>query len=52
MSSIPVAICRFFDINFKRFYLNKKRLFLNFFLYFQNVHKIWNIVKKKKSILA
>ena len=26
MTSIPVAICRFFD-NFKRFYLKKERLF-------------------------
>ena len=30
MSSIPVAICRFSDINFKRFYLNQKRHFFDF----------------------
>ena len=52
MSSIPVAICRFSDINFKRFYLNKKRHFADFLLHFRNVHKIENIVEKKKSILA
>ena len=34
MSSIPVAICRFSDINFKRFYLNKKRHFCWFFIFF------------------
>ena len=83
MSSIPVAICRFSDNNFKRFYLEKKRHFVDFLLLFRNcawnlehsekkeeypnlinteifvdflllfrtVHEIWNILKKKKSIL-
>ena len=37
---------------FKRHYLKNKRLFLEFFLYFWNVHEILNILEKKKSILA
>ena len=52
MTSIPVAICRFPDNNFKRFYLKKKRRFGVFLLRFRNVHEIQNILKKKKSILA
>ena len=52
MSSIPLAICSFFDNNFKRHYLKKERLFVDFWLYFWNVHEIENILKKKKSILA
>ena len=39
MSSVPVVIGRFSDMNFKRFYLNKKRHFVDFLLYFQNVKK-------------
>ena len=31
MSSIPVAICRISDNNFKRVYLKKERLFLIFY---------------------
>ena len=52
MPSIPVAIWRFSDNNFKRFYLNKKTHFVNFRLHFRNVHEIKNILNKKKSILA
>ena len=52
MASIPVAICRFFDNNFKRLYLKKEWLFLDFLLHFWNVHEIKNIPKKTKSILA
>ena len=52
MTSIPVAICRFSDNKFKRLYLNKERLFLDFLLHFWNVHEIYNIPKGKKSILA
>ena len=37
---------------FKRTYIKKKRLFSNIFLHFSNVHKIYNILKKKMSILA
>ena len=51
MTSIPVAICRFSDNNFKHLYLEKERLIVHFWLYFWNVHEIYNILKKKKSIL-
>ena len=36
----------------KHYYLKNKRLFLDFFLHFWNVHEIYNILEKKKSILA
>ena len=49
MTSIPVAICRFSDNNFKRLYLKKERLFIDFLLHFWNVHEIYNIVKKKEE---
>ena len=52
MTRIPVAIYKFSDNNFKRLYLKKERLFIDFLLHFWNVHEIYNIVKKKKSILA
>ena len=52
MRSIPVAICGFSDNNFKRLYLKKEKLFLDFLLHFENVHEIKNIPKKRKSILA
>ena len=52
MTSIPVAICRFSDNNFKRLYLKKERLFMDFLLHLWNVHEIYNILKKKKSILV
>ena len=47
MTSIPAAICRISRINFKRHYLRSKRLFLDFLLYFWNVHEIKSIFKKK-----
>ena len=52
MTSIPVAISRFSNNKFKRLYLKKGRLFVDFFLHFLNVHEVENILKKKKSILA
>ena len=52
MTNIPVAISRFSDNNFKRFYLKKKKHFVDFLLHFRNMHEIWNSLKKKKSILA
>ena len=52
MTSIPVAFCRFSDNNFKRICLKKERLFVNFWLYFWNVHEIYNVLKNKKSILV
>ena len=50
MTSIPVAICRLSDNKFKRLYLKKERLFLDFLLNFWNVHEILNILKKNNSI--
>ena len=52
MTSIPVAIWRFSDNNFKRLYLKKESLFVDFWLYFWNVHEIYNVLKNKKSILS
>ena len=52
MTSIPVAISRLSDNNFKRLHLKKERLFAYILLHFWNVHEIQNILKKKKSILA
>ena len=52
MTSIPVVICRFSNNKFKRLYLKKEKLFVDFFLDFWNMHEIENIEKKKKSILA
>ena len=52
MTSIPVVICRFSNNKFKRLYLKKEKLFVDFFLHFWNKHEIENIEKKKKSILA
>ena len=50
MTRIPVAICRFSDNNFKRLYLKKETLFVDFWLYFWNAHEIYNVVKNKKGI--
>ena len=52
MTSIPVAICRFYDNKFKRLYLKKERLFVNFSLYFWIVDEIYKVLKTKKNILA
>ena len=51
MTSIPVAICRFSDNNFKRLCLKKEKLFVHFWLHFWIAYEIQNILKKKKSIL-
>ena len=51
MTSIPVAISRFPDNNFKRLYLKKERPFVNFWLYFRIVDEICNVLNTKKSIL-
>ena len=50
MTCIPLEICRFSDNNFKRLYLKKERLFVDFRLYFWNVHEIYNVRKNKKGI--
>ena len=52
MTGIPIAKCRFSINKFKRLYLKKEKLFVEFFLHFWNVHEMENIMKKKKSILA
>ena len=52
MTSIPVAISRLSDNKFKRLYLKNQKVFLDLLLHFWNVHEIWNILKKTKSILA
>ena len=51
MKSIAAGICRIFCNNFKRYYLKNGRLFLDFLLNFWNVHKIYNILKKRMSVL-
>ena len=52
MTSIPAAVCRSSDNNFKRLYLKNESLFFGFLLHFWNVHEIYKILKKKKSNLA
>ena len=52
MTSIPATICRIFINNFKRFYRKNARLFLDILLHFINVHKIWDIWKKRMSFQA
>ena len=52
MTSIPVAKCRFSNNKFKRLYLKKEKLFMDFLLHLWNVHEIYNILKNKKSILV
>ena len=45
MTNIPVAISRLSDNKFKRLYLKKQKVFLDFLLHFWNVHEIQNILK-------
>ena len=45
-------MCTISRNNFKRHYLKNKRLFVDFLLLFWNVDEIYNILKKKMSILA
>ena len=45
-------MCTISRNKFKRHYLKNKRLFVDFLLHFWNVHAIYNILKKKMSILA
>ena len=46
MPCIPVAICRFSDNNFKRFY-NKKKTFCGFFIAFPKC--AWNLKHSEKK---
>ena len=52
MTSIPASICRIFCNKFQRYYLKNGKLFLDILLHFWNVHEIYNILKKKMSVLA
>ena len=52
MTSFTVVLCRFSDNNFKRLYLKKERLLVNFWLYFWIVDEIYKVLKTEKSILA
>ena len=52
MTSIPVAISRFSDNNFKGLYLKKEKFFVNFLLHFWNMHEILNNLKKKQEYLS
>ena len=45
-------MCTIWSNKFKRHYLKNKTLFVHFLLHFWNVHDIYNILKKKMSILA
>ena len=45
-------MCTISSNKFKRHYLRKKTLFVDFLFDFWNVHEIYNILKKKMSILA
>ena len=45
-------MCTISRNKFKRHYLKNKRLSVDFLLDFWNVHAIYNILRKKMSILA
>ena len=47
MTSIPVAICRLSDNNFKRLDLKKERLFMIFFIKF--LKYAWNLEHSEKK---
>ena len=49
MTSIPVAIYRFSDNNFKSTYLKKEKLFVDFLFHLWNMHEIFNILQKKQE---
>ena len=40
MKSIPIAIRRIWRKNFKRHYVEKEKLFVDFILYFWNMHEM------------
>ena len=45
-------MCTISRNKFKPHYLKNKRFLIDFLLHFWNVHAIYNILKKKMSILA
>ena len=45
-------MCTISRNKFKRHYLKKKRLFVDFLLHFWNAHESYKILEKKMSILA
>ena len=45
-------MCTISRNKYKPHYLKNKRLFVDFLLHFWNMHAIYNILKKKMSILA
>ena len=45
-------MCTISRNKFKRTYAKNKRHFVDFLLHFCKVHEIYNILEKKKSILA
>ena len=47
MTSFPVAICRFSDNNFKRFYLQNKNPFFQFLIAFLKC--AWNLEHSEKK---
>ena len=47
MTSFPVAICRFSDNNFKRFYLQNKNPFCQFLIAFLKC--AWNLEHSEKK---
>ena len=49
MTSIPVAICRFSDNNFKRLYLKKEKLFWGFFIAFMKCARNLEHSEKKEE---
>ena len=49
MTSIPVAICRFSDNNFKRFYLKKETLFVIFYCISEICMKFTTFWRKKEE---
>ena len=49
MTRIPVAICRFSDNNFKRVYLKKERLILDFYCISEMCMKFTTFWKKEEN---
>ena len=49
MTSIPVAICRFSDNNFKRLYLKKEKVFWGFFIAFMKCARNLEHFEKKEE---